>query len=287
MSGGGSPTCVLLQGVFDGNEVLQRFGHLAAGNGQVPGVQEVTHPAVVLKESLDHRDSGETRAPPSGQLSKCSPLPPHLGLGQLVVVVGETQVEASAVDVHGLAQDGARHGRTLDVPPWSPLKTRQQQRRSTTGNPPPPYPPPTQPVRSRDRGLTFPHGESHDGSPGLDAFHKAKSLGDFFSLNLSAEMLRSPEEKSTQLPSPQRPLETPEPTGSSAWLVFFCQLQASLNCCLILLVTFSFLQGLLITDRLRHQFGVRVLWAAIEFRRVEVDRTVGLIPANTAAPTHC
>lgn len=39
---------------------------------------------------------------------------------------------------------------------------------------------------------TFPHGESHEGSPGLDAFHKAKSLGDFFSLNLSAEMLRSP-----------------------------------------------------------------------------------------------
>lgn len=54
----------------------------------------------------------------------------------------------------------------------------------------------TQPVRSRDRGPTFPHGESHDGSPGLDAFHKAKSLGDFFSLNLSAEMLRSPAEKS-------------------------------------------------------------------------------------------
>lgn len=40
--------------------------------------------------------------------------------------------------------------------------------------------------------LTFPHGESQDGSPGLEAFHKAKSLGDFFSLNRSAEMLRSP-----------------------------------------------------------------------------------------------
>ena len=41
---------------------------------------------------------------------------------------------------------------------------------------------------------TFPQGESHDGSPGLEAFHRAKSLGDFFSLSLSAEMLRSPEE---------------------------------------------------------------------------------------------
>lgn len=40
--------------------------------------------------------------------------------------------------------------------------------------------------------LTFPHGESQEGSPGLEAFHRAKSLGDFFSLSLSAEMLRSP-----------------------------------------------------------------------------------------------
>lgn len=45
---------------------------------------------------------------------------------------------------------------------------------------------------SVEQGLTFPQGESHEGSPGLEAFHRAKSLGDFFSLNLSAEMLRSP-----------------------------------------------------------------------------------------------
>lgn len=118
-------TCVLLQGVFDGDEVLQRFGHLAAGDGQVSGVQEVAHPAVVLKISLGRRDNGETHAPPSSGRSGNSPLPEppplHLGLSQLIVVVGEAQVEAAAVDVHGLAQDGARHGRTLDVPPWSPL----------------------------------------------------------------------------------------------------------------------------------------------------------------------
>lgn len=61
-------TCVLLQGVFDGDEVLQGFGHLAAGDGQVSGVQEVAHPAVVLKESLDRsRDNGQTHAPPSGR----------------------------------------------------------------------------------------------------------------------------------------------------------------------------------------------------------------------------
>ena len=31
------------------------------------------------------------------------------------------------------------------------------------------------------RKLTFPHGESHAGSPGLLAFHSAKSRSDFFS----------------------------------------------------------------------------------------------------------
>lgn len=40
--------------------------------------------------------------------------------------------------------------------------------------------------------LTFPHGESHEGSPGLEDFHKAKSFGECFSLKRSAEMLRSP-----------------------------------------------------------------------------------------------
>jgi hypothetical protein len=43
--------------------------------------------------------------------------------------------------------------------------------------------------------LTFPQGESHEGSPGLDAFQRAKSLVFFFSFNLSSEMLRSPEEE--------------------------------------------------------------------------------------------
>lgn len=122
------------------------------------------------------------------QQTPCPSFSAHLGLSQLVVVVGEAQVEAAAVDVHGLAQDGARHGRTLDVPPWSPLKTPPEQRHS-------PAAPSTLPVRPCDHWPTLPHGESHDGSPGLDAFHKAKSLGDFFSLNLSAEILRSPVER--------------------------------------------------------------------------------------------
>lgn len=119
-----SATCVLLQGVFDGDEVLQRFGHLAAGDGQVSSVQEVAHPAVVLKKGLDRKDNSETLASRTTFRSLTNPLSSaHLGLSQLVVMVGEAQVEAAAVDVHGLAEDGARHGRTLDVPPWSPLKS--------------------------------------------------------------------------------------------------------------------------------------------------------------------
>lgn len=41
-------------------------------------------------------------------------------------------------------------------------------------------------------GRPLPHGHGQDGSPGLEAFHRAKSLGDRFSLKRSAEMLRSP-----------------------------------------------------------------------------------------------
>ena len=40
---------------------------------------------------------------------------------------------------------------------------------------------------------TFPQRESHDGSPGLDAFHRAKSFGLLFSLSLSSDTLKSPE----------------------------------------------------------------------------------------------
>lgn len=39
---------------------------------------------------------------------------------------------------------------------------------------------------------TFPQGESHSGSPGLDTFHKAKSFSERFSLSLSVDKLNSP-----------------------------------------------------------------------------------------------
>lgn len=40
--------------------------------------------------------------------------------------------------------------------------------------------------------LTFPHGDSQDGSPGLEVFHRAKSFCERFSLRRSAEILKSP-----------------------------------------------------------------------------------------------
>lgn len=48
----------------------------------------------------------------------------YLRLSQLVVVMGESQIKPPAVDVHGLAQDGAGHGRTFDVPTRPPLRQR-------------------------------------------------------------------------------------------------------------------------------------------------------------------
>ena len=68
--------------------VAQRLAHLLALDG---------HPGVV---------DPVAREAPAGAV----------GLGLLVLVVGETQVDAAAVDVEGLAQVAARHGRALQVP---------------------------------------------------------------------------------------------------------------------------------------------------------------------------
>lgn len=48
-------------------------------------------------------------------------------------------------------------------------------------------------------GLPFPHGESHDGSPGFENFHKAKSVGFIFSVFSS---VRSPSPSAKALLSP-------------------------------------------------------------------------------------
>src|SRR3954451_6387341 len=86
----------LLDHLGDEDRVAQRLGHLVAGHGD-PGV---VHP--VLREVVAE----------------------GLGLGDLVLVVREDQVEAAAVDVEGGAQVLVGHRRALQVPagaaraPW-------------------------------------------------------------------------------------------------------------------------------------------------------------------------
>ena len=46
------PGGVTFEDVLDGDEVLQGLRHLAAGDGQVAGVQEVADPVVVVKVGL-------------------------------------------------------------------------------------------------------------------------------------------------------------------------------------------------------------------------------------------
>ena len=47
-------------------------------------------------------------------------------------------------------------------------------------------------IYCKARLLTIPHGEFHDGSPGFEAFQRAKSFGERFSLSWSSETLSDP-----------------------------------------------------------------------------------------------
>ncbi len=78
-----------MQHVADGEEVAQRLGHLL-----VVDVEEaVVHPVVARRAAAG-----------------------ALALRDLVLVVRELQVHAAAVDVEGLAEQRAAHGRAFDVP---------------------------------------------------------------------------------------------------------------------------------------------------------------------------
>ena len=84
---------VALPGRLDRHDVPEVARHLLLALGRTE--QPVVHP--VADERLLARDP--------------------LGLGDLVLVVGEDEVLASAVDVELLAEEGQRHRRALDVPP--------------------------------------------------------------------------------------------------------------------------------------------------------------------------
>lgn len=46
------------EGIFNCNKVLQRLGHLAAGNGKVARVQEIAYPVVIVKVGLYRLENG-------------------------------------------------------------------------------------------------------------------------------------------------------------------------------------------------------------------------------------
>lgn len=120
-------TCVLCQSVLNGDEILQRLGHFAAGDRQVSRVQEVSDPVVILEERLRGLEPElKSKTLLLNQLVHKSSnwLHWYLRLSQLVVVMGESQIKPPTVDVHGLAQDGAGHGGTFDVPARPPLTPR-------------------------------------------------------------------------------------------------------------------------------------------------------------------
>jgi hypothetical protein len=82
-----------LEQVGEGHEVAQPLGHLLPVHGQVLAV-------------APDPDKGLTGR--------------RLGLGDLVLVVGEDVVDPTAVDVQALAEEGHAHRRALDVPAGTP-----------------------------------------------------------------------------------------------------------------------------------------------------------------------
>ena len=81
---------VSLEHLSDGEEVAKRLGHLLVVDVEEAVVQPVAH-----------------KRPASGPFT----------LGDLVLVMRKLQVQSPAVDVEVLAQEGAAHGRALDMPP--------------------------------------------------------------------------------------------------------------------------------------------------------------------------
>lgn len=100
-------TCVLCQSVLDGDEVLQRLGHFAAGDRQVARVQEVPDPVVVLEERL------------RGSEPELSPKPPLLNqLVCLQLVRAVPRTGPAHCRDGGIADQSPRRGCPWTLPRW-------------------------------------------------------------------------------------------------------------------------------------------------------------------------
>lgn len=125
---------------------------------------------------------------------------PHLWLLATRTVVTGNVRGRTCPNSSGQRQSGCRPPRCCSpLPPATEGKTVPGREVMTlrglglAGTHPPPQP-----------ALTLPQGQGQDGSPGLEAFQSAKSLGDRFSLRRSAETLRSPADmRSVGLSSPR------------------------------------------------------------------------------------
>lgn len=103
----------------------------------------------------------------------------YLGLCDLVVVVREGQVDTARVDIELVAKQLAAAISIVRVWPCPRMRPR-------FGGPGRDPPTDTHLAIAEHSmchpGRPLPHGESHAGSPGRDAFHRAKSHGARFSL---------------------------------------------------------------------------------------------------------
>ncbi len=90
---------VALQHLADGEEVAERLRHLLVGDAHEAVVQPVAHEGLAVRA---------------------------LGLRDLVLVVRKLQVLAAAMEVESLPQQGAAHGRALDVPARASVAPRRR-----------------------------------------------------------------------------------------------------------------------------------------------------------------
>ncbi len=140
---------MLPQHVLDGDEVLERLGHLAAGDRQMTRVEEVADPVVVLVVGLGKETIFKFRTFFLGiMLEMCI---------CLILTFLSTSDCASSLSWWGNLRSNPPECMSMDSPRMADAMTEHSMCHP---------------------GRPLPQGESQEGSPGLDSFHRAKSRSD-------------------------------------------------------------------------------------------------------------
>ena len=58
----------------------------------------------------------------------------YLRLSQFIVMMGKAEIKTPSMDIHWFSQDGARHGRTFNMPTRPPLSSRKHKQLTSTIN---------------------------------------------------------------------------------------------------------------------------------------------------------